>query len=324
VLSVKDLVKVYGDTLALDHVTFGVGRGEVVGFLGPNGAGKTTTMRIVTGFIPPTSGEARVDGLDVFRDSLAVRRLIGYLPENVPMYPDMRVSEYLRFRAQLKGVPRRDRRAQIAALSERVQIREVEGQLIGTLSKGFRQRVGLADALIGSPKLLVLDEPTAGMDPNQVRHVRKIIKELGDSHTILLSTHILREVEATCTRVVIIDRGRIVHERSLDEKSPGALEVELIGPEGEAAAKLGGLPGVRAVQSRSLGGGIFAFRLKADPGRDLREPVGRLALECGWVVREMHPVAQSLEDIFVRYTAGEASDEAARTLGPPAAGRKEV
>lgn len=324
-LTVRDLVKVYGDTLALDHVTFEVGRGEVVGFLGPNGAGKTTTMRIITGFIPPTSGIARVDGRDVFTDSLEVRRLIGYLPENVPMYPDMRVREYLEFRAKLKGVPRQARRTDIERALDRCLIRDVERQLIGTLSKGYRQRVGLADALLGSPKLLILDEPTTGMDPNQVREVRALIRELGADHTIVLSTHILPEVEAMCSRAIIIARGRIVASEPVRAGGAGVggdLELEAIGPASEIEAAIAAIPGVAAVRARSLGGGAAAFRIEAAGGKDLREAIGRKALEAGFVIREMRPVAQRLEDIFVRHTAGEgAAAEAAARATPVAAGK---
>jgi ABC-2 type transport system ATP-binding protein len=214
-LHVRELTKWWGDVLALDRVSFEVGKGEVVGFLGPNGAGKTTTMRILTGFIPPSGGSAEVDGHDVFLESLEVRSRIGYLPENTPIYPDMRVEEYLTFRAQLKGVSRRERRAAVERVMERCMVRDVARKLVAQLSKGYRQRVGLADALVGNPPLLILDEPTAGMDPNQVRQVRKLIKDLGEEHTILLSTHILPEVEAICSRVVIIHQGRVVANEAM-------------------------------------------------------------------------------------------------------------
>jgi ABC-2 type transport system ATP-binding protein len=315
-LQVKDLVKAYGDALALDHVTFEVARGEVVGFLGPNGAGKTTTMRIVTGFIPPTSGSVRVDGRDVLRESLAVRRLIGYLPENVPIYPDLRVGEYLKFRAQVKGVGWRERRAAIHRVLERCLIRDVEAQLVATLSKGYRQRVGLADALLGSPSLLILDEPTTGMDPNQVREVRRLIRELAKEHTVLLSTHILPEVEAICSRVVIIHKGRIVASQAIGEAAAhSAFELEAVGPEGEVLAALQSIPGVAAVRPRSLGGGAASYRIESDGGRDLREAIGRKSLEAAFVIRELRPVAERLEDLFVRHTAHDRGAEA--PVAPP-------
>jgi ABC-2 type transport system ATP-binding protein len=317
VLRVVDLVKTYGDTLALDRVTFEVGRGEVVGFLGPNGAGKTTTMRIITGFIPPTSGVARVDGRDVFTESLAVRRSIGYLPENVPVYTDMRVGEYLRFRAQLKGVPRRERRRDVERVLDRCLLKDHEGQLIGTLSKGYRQRVGLADALLGSPKLLVLDEPTSGMDPNQVREVRRLLRELGADHTVLLSTHILPEVEAVCSRALIIHQGRLVaNEPVRAGEVPGTeLDLEAIGPEEEIQRALQAIPGVASLRASSLGGGAARFRIAAEAGKDLREAIGRKALEVGFVIRELRPLAQRLEDLFVRYTAGERAAEGGEARG---------
>jgi ABC-2 type transport system ATP-binding protein len=309
-LKVKDLVKAYADTLALDRVSFEVGRGEVVGFLGPNGAGKTTTMRIIAGFIPPTSGTALVDGRDVFTESLAVRRVIGYLPENVPVYPDMRVREYLAFRAQLKGVAWRARRGEVDRVLERCMIRDHERKLIATLSKGYRQRVGLADALLGSPRLLILDEPTSGMDPNQVREVRRLIRELADEHTVILSTHILPEVEATCSRAIIINKGRVVaSERvSAGAAAAAALELEAIGPEAEVEAALRGLAGVAGVRARALGGGASSYRIEAEPGKDLREAIGRKALEAGFVIRELKPLAERLEDLFVRCTAGEGRE----------------
>jgi ABC-2 type transport system ATP-binding protein len=324
-LVVNNLTKRWGEVLALDGVSFEVGRGEVVGFLGPNGAGKTTTMRIITGFIPPTSGTVSVDGHDVFTDSLAVRRLIGYLPENTPIYPDMRVGEYLRFRAQLKGVARRERGPQVAHVMDRCMIADVERKLVGTLSKGYRQRVGLADALLGNPTLLILDEPTAGMDPNQVREVRKLVKELGEHHTIILSTHILPEVEATCSRAVIISGGRIVAQdqvRALQRSGGGGrLEVETLeaGPDFAEVVRL--LPGVRSVMKLPAGtGGVDTFHIEALEDADVREVVARKAMEKGVVIRELRPVARGLEEIFVRYTAGDPSTAALRA--PSAQGER--
>jgi ABC-2 type transport system ATP-binding protein len=317
-LDVQNVSKWWGDFLAVDRVTFEVGAGEVVGFLGPNGAGKSTTMKIITGFVPPTSGIVLVDGHDVFTDSLAARRAIGYLPENTPIYPDMRVLEYLDFRAKLKGVARRERRASIERVMERCAVADMARRLVGQLSKGYRQRVGLADALLGNPKLLVLDEPTAGMDPNQVREVRKLVKELGRDHTILLSTHILPEVEATCSRVVIISGGRLVAQdevKALQARAAakgGAVEVEVQTPGDGFEAALREIPGVKWVERVSGASGARAvFRCEADGEGDLREKVARAALERGLVLLELRPVGSSLEDIFVRFTAGARAEEPA-------------
>ncbi|MEM7232490.1 MAG: ATP-binding cassette domain-containing protein [Planctomycetota bacterium] len=209
-IEVRGLTKHYGSARALDDVTFDVREGEVVGFLGPNGAGKSTTMRIITGFLPGDSGTVHVGGHDVTRESLAVRRMIGYLPEGVPIYTDMRVQEFLRYRARLKGIPLRERRSRVEGALKATDVWDVRKRMIGVLSRGFRQRVGLADALLSEPKVLILDEPTVGLDPEQVRLFRKVLKDIGHDRTVLLSTHILAEVEATCSHVVIIRRGRIV------------------------------------------------------------------------------------------------------------------
>jgi len=317
-LEVKELTKWWGDHKALDRVTFEVGAGEVVGFLGPNGAGKSTTMKIITGFIPPTSGVAIVDGHDVFTDSLAARSAIGYLPENTPIYPDMRVVEYLDFRARLKGVGRKGLRAAVDGAMDRCMVRDMARKLVGQLSKGYRQRVGLADALLGNPKLLILDEPTAGMDPNQVREVRRLVKELGRDHTILLSTHILPEVEATCSRVVIIAGGRLVAQdevkslRARADAKGAAIEVEVAPPGDGYEAALKEIPGVASVaRAPGAAAGRQVFRVEAaegGAGGDLRERVSRAALERGLVILELRAVATSLEDIFVKFTAGERSE----------------
>jgi len=210
VIEVRDLTKIYGDTVAVDHVSFDVARGEIVGFVGCNGAGKSTTMRILTSFAAATSGTARVGGHHVFWESDQVRRIVGYLPENTPLYPDLRVGEYLLFRARLKGVPACLRKRRVAECIERCGLADVHRRVIGQLSKGYRQRVGLADALVGDPEVLILDEPTAGLDPIQVREARELIRELGETRTVLLSTHILAEVELICGRTIVIDKGRIV------------------------------------------------------------------------------------------------------------------
>ena len=216
-IHVSKLTKFYGDHAAIRNVSFDVARGKVVGFLGPNGAGKTTTMRILAGFLTATSGTATVDGLDVFWKPLEVRRRIGYMPENCPLYPEMRVTEYLRFRAGIKGLHGFDASKRVEHVLNRCWLTDVRRQLVGTLSKGYRQRVGLADTLLTDPPVLILDEPTAGLDPMQIRETRKLIAELGREHTLLLSTHILSEVEMTCEQIIIIDRGEVVAAGELEE-----------------------------------------------------------------------------------------------------------
>src|SRR5262245_3120930 len=224
-IHVERLTKYYGDYPAVRDVSFHVKEGQVVGFLGPNGAGKSTTMRILAGYLAATSGTATIDGIDVFWNSVEARRRIGYMPESCPLYPEMRVAEYLRFRAGLKGVYGSKRRTRLDYVLQRCWLNDVRRQLIGTLSKGYRQRVGLADALIAEPKVLILDEPTSGLDPSQIRETRALIKELGHEHTVLLSTHILPEVERTCGRVIIIDKGQVALDRSLkDGEATGQLE----------------------------------------------------------------------------------------------------
>jgi ABC-2 type transport system ATP-binding protein len=305
-IEVEHLTKVYVDTPVVDDISFFVPEGQVLGFLGPNGAGKTTAMRMITAFLPPTSGRVAVAGIDLGRDPVQLRRHIGYLPENVPLYPEMRVEEYLRFRADVEGLPRSEIRVNLDQVLERCMLAEVRRQVVGTLSKGYRQRVGLAGALIHRPKVLILDEPTVGLDPNQIIKTRELIRELGREHTVLLSTHILPEVEQVCERVFIIDRGRIVADgtpESLRSAVLGrpALAVELKGADGDGAATLAALPGVAAVTP--LGGG--RFRLEHESAADPREAVFRLAVERGWVLLQMTPEATSLEQVFVRLTTHE-------------------
>jgi ABC-2 type transport system ATP-binding protein len=275
-ISVHKLTKYFGPVMAIDDVTFEVGRGEIVGFLGPNGAGKTTTMRILTSYLPATSGIAKVAGYDVMTQSMQVRRHIGYLPESVPLYSEMRVEEYLSYRAKLKGVPRKDRPRRLHHCMERCRVREVSRRLIGTLSKGYRQRVGLADALIHDPPILIMDEPTAGLDPVQIRETLAMIKELGDSHTILLSTHILPEVEAVCERVIIINLGRIGYSRTLaDLEAQAVIVLEVRGPTEQVANALKGAAGVAGVLVKALGDGVGRFEVRARDDTDLRETLAR-------------------------------------------------
>ena len=307
-IEVEHLSKSYAGTPAVRDISFRVRKGEILGFLGPNGAGKTTTMRILTCFMPPTSGTARVAGFDIFSKSLDVRKSVGYLPENVPLYGEMRVDEFLDYRARLKGVSRRARPKRIREVMEKCWISDVGHRIIGQLSKGYRQRVGLAEALIHDPKILILDEPTIGLDPNQIRKVRALIRELGGEYTILLSTHILPEVEAVCGRVIIIDRGRIVAmdtPHNLTEKLTGGaqLVLEVRGPGEEVGAALARVPGVTGVE-RS-GNGVSRFTLKVAREKDVREEIFRTIVDNGWILREMRAETISLEEIFVRITTRE-------------------
>ena len=304
-IDVKQLTKVYGDIRAVDDVTFHVGEGEIVGFLGPNGAGKTTTMRILTCFVPATSGDATVAGYDVFGESLQVRQNIGYLAENNPLYPEMRVTEYLRFRAGLKNVPRRERRSRIGDVLERCGATEFANQVIGTLSKGQRQRVGLADCLVHNPKILILDEPTVGLDPNQIRHVRELIKELSSAHTVLISTHILPEVESVCERFIIIHNGKIARQMTMDElRSLPYLDIEAAAPKNElreALRRMGGVKEVRSVRG-PVSAGAHRFTLELHEGKDIRGDVFAMMAQKDWKLLELRQRALTLEDVFVKTT----------------------
>lgn len=309
-IKVENLTKRFADKVAVDNISFEVQEGEVLGFLGPNGAGKSTTMRILTCFIPATSGFAWVAGYDVFTDSLNVRKQIGYLPENVPLYLDMRVNEYLMFRAELKKVPRKERKSKIGESLERCGIVDVQNQIVGTLSKGYRQRVGLADALLHDPKILILDEPTIGLDPNQIRQIRQLIKELGEKHTILLSTHILPEVEMICGRVIIIDRGKLVANdtpANLLAKLKGgmAIHIQAKGPEKSIESALKSIAGVLNVESRAREGDARHFTLEVVKDRDVREDIFRTFVENNWLLLEMKRETVTLEEIFRQLTTKE-------------------
>jgi ABC-2 type transport system ATP-binding protein len=298
-IQVQNLTKYFGPVQAIDRITFDVDKGEIVGFLGPNGAGKTTTMRILTSYLPATSGIARVAGYDVMTQSLDVRRNIGYLPESVPLYTEMRVEEYLEFRAKLKGVSRKDRPGRIDFCLDRCRLREVRRRLIGTLSRGYRQRVGLADAMVHDPPILILDEPTAGLDPIQIRETLALIRQLGESHTILLSTHILSEVEAVCERVIIINAGRIGYSRSLaDIESEALIQVEVRGPADAVAGTLRSISGVGQVTPRGQSDGLAAFEVRAQEERDLREDISKAITAKGWLICELDRKHRKLEDAF--------------------------
>ncbi|CAN5357854.1 ATP-binding cassette domain-containing protein [soil metagenome] len=307
-IKVENLTKRYGNATAVNGLTFQVDRGEVVGFLGPNGAGKSTTMRMLACYLPPTSGFAEVAGCDVFRDSLRAREHIGYMPENVPLPQDMRVNEYLRFRAALKGVPGRRINERLAEVCDLCSLRDVERKLIGSLSKGYRQRVGLADAMIHEPELLILDEPTIGLDPNQIRQVRELIKNLRRHHTILISTHILSEVEMTCSRVLIINKGQIEASDTtenlrsrLDAGGEVTLEVR-IGEIKGAAAKLRAVTGIKSVSQHVVDGWTrFQITVEGDP----REAIHGLAVAEKWPVRELTRRGATLEQVFAEVTHAE-------------------
>ena len=323
-IEVDDLTKFYGRTLALDRASFTVEEGRIVGFLGPNGAGKSTTLRILTGFMPPTSGQARVAGHDVLTEGLAVRRSIGYMPENVPLYPEMRVQEYLAFRAGLKEVPSGKRAAAVDRVVERCWLTDVRRRLVGQLSKGFRQRVGLAEALIADPPVLILDEPTIGLDPAQIQTVRELVRSLGEKHTVLLSSHILPEVEKTCSHLVIIAQGRIAAAGSVADLTEGLAASQRIvvevhpgeGGEGpaEVARALGQVSGVDRVSHESAGGGWLRLAVQPAGDADPREGLYAMVTQRGWRLREMRREAPSLEELYVRITAGEAA-----AAGRPAA-----
>ncbi len=303
-IEARGLVKRYGDLEALRGVSFQVERGEVVGFLGPNGAGKTTTMRILTAYMPPTEGEARVAGFDVFADSLEVRRRVGYLPETVPLYPELTVREYLTYMGRLREVEDLQRR--VEAVMEEVGVRGRADDRIAKLSKGYRQRVGLAQAILHDPEVIFLDEPTIGLDPAQIREVRDLIRRLGETRTVILSSHILPEVQQVCSRVLILNEGRIVAEdtpEGLAERLQGGrtLRLELARPPADAAERLRRVEGVRSVQAQGDG----RFRLGLAAGSDPREAIAALAVREGWGLRELALEELSLEEIFLRLVARE-------------------
>jgi ABC-2 type transport system ATP-binding protein len=298
-IKVQDLCKNYGPVLAVDQVSFEVAPGELVGFLGPNGAGKSTCMRILTTFLPASSGYAWLGGFDVMYQSMEVRERIGYLPESVPLYPEMRVHEYLSYRARLKGVERAGRTARIDYCMDRCRIREVRNRLLGTLSKGYRQRVGLADALLADPPILILDEPTTGLDPIQIRETLATIRELGGRHTVLLSTHILPEVEKVCERVIIINKGRIRFDdtlKSIEQREP-TLMLEVRGPAETVTRFLREQPDLASVAATSADGDLTGYEIKTR-GKDLRESLSTRLAARGWPIRRLDLKRASLEDVY--------------------------
>jgi ABC-2 type transport system ATP-binding protein len=308
-IEVERLTKYFGQWLAVDDVSFQVDRRQVVGFLGPNGAGKTTTMRILTGYLPATSGSARVAGYDVRSQSLDVRRNIGFLPESVPLYGEMRVEEYVLFRAKLKGVPRKDRLKRVDYCLDRCRLREVRRRLLSTLSKGYRQRVGLADAMVHDPALLVLDEPTSGLDPGQIRETLTLIRELGQERTVLLSTHILMEVEAICERVILIAAGSLRLDRSLDEiEAEATTHVEVQAPADAVAETLRPL-GAQVTVKLQDDGWVHA---EVDGRDDRRSAIGQAITSRGWPLRRLERKRRSLEEVYFDVLRGgaPASDQA--------------
>jgi ABC-2 type transport system ATP-binding protein len=319
-IKVAGLTKRYGPTTAVNNISFEVDRGEIVGFLGPNGAGKTTTMRILTGFLPPTTGTASVAGYDVMEQPLEVKKHIGYLPETPPLYPEMEVVEYLDFVARLKGIPSGDVSSRIDSVLERCALGNVRHKIIGHLSRGYRQRVGLAQALIHGPDVLILDEPTAGLDPKQIIDVRKLIHALSGEHTIILSTHILPEVSGTCSRVLIINEGRLEASdtpENLTARLQGheSLWVDVDGPATEIELTLNGVPGVNRVVRENGHSQRTTWQVETGKDPAIRSQIARALVERGWGLYEMRPIGLSLEEIFLKLTAKEEGVEQAALEG---------
>jgi ABC-2 type transport system ATP-binding protein len=309
-VEIRNLTKTFGPTVAVDNVSFDVAKGEVLGFLGPNGAGKTTTMRVLTCYIPADSGTASVAGYDTVRDSIEVRNRIGYLPESAPLYNEMGVMEHLSFAAAVRGLPKGSRERRIADMVELCSLEEVRHKTVGELSKGFRQRLGLAQTLIHDPEVLVLDEPTAGLDPNQIVQIRGLIKRIGEEKTVLLSTHILQEVEATCSRVQIINEGRLVAQGTTEELTRYAagetrVIVRIKASAAEVEPKLRTLEQVKGLRDLGTEDGASRFEVIAD-GQGAEEAIFRLAVDSGWILTELRPEMQSLEQVFQKLTQREA------------------
>jgi ABC-2 type transport system ATP-binding protein len=312
-IQVANLTKRYAGRTAVDDISFTVARGEIVGLLGPNGAGKSTTMRVLSGFMPASSGTVRVAGLDVFHDSDAVRRKIGYMPENNPLYPEMRVHEYLKFRARIKGLDGRRARERVSTVMEQCSLTEVSRRIIGQLSKGYKQRVGLADALVHEPELIILDEPTIGLDPQQIRSVRALIKSLAGQHTVMISTHILPEVEMMCGRVLIMLGGRVLASdtpENLQRRMAGGSQViaEIAAPEARLRAAWEQLAEIEHVDMTPADGEFFRCALTPRNGEDLRSTIFSLARERGWILRELTRSQHSLEEVYVQVTKSEQED----------------
>jgi ABC-2 type transport system ATP-binding protein len=326
-ITVKELTKRYARNTAVDHISFEIQKGQIVGFLGPNGAGKTTTMRMLTCFMPPTSGTATVAGFDVLEKPLEVRRHIGYLPEAPPLYPEMRTTEYLTFVGKIKGLRGPELAKRVEYVLERCAIRDVRNKVLGKLSKGYRQRVGLAQAIIHNPDVLILDEPTAGLDPKQINETRDLIKGLAGDHTIILSTHILPEVEQTCQQVIIINRGKLVATDSVDNlqnraRGSGSLLLEVAGRAGalDAASvqhRLERVAGVSKVVLKRSSDDRSTFEVESQRDHAVRGDLARAVVEAGWDLNELRSAAISLEEVFLQLTSSEAADEHATPGGSP-------
>ena len=306
-IEVQHLTKRYGPVTAVDDVSFKAERGEILGFLGPNGAGKTTTMRILTGYMPPTDGKAIVAGYDVLEQPIDAKRRTGYLPETPPLYPDMTVRDYLDFCARIKGIPRAGRKARIDTVMGRTRIADMASRHCAKLSKGYRQRVGLAQALLHNPDVLILDEPTAGLDPKQIIETRQLIKELGGDHTVILSTHILPEVSQTCHRVVIINKGRVVAVDTPDNltsrlRGSETMYVQIDAADADPRDTLQRVPGVRRVGVSDARGNVNGYEVESETGRDIRRELAAAIVSRGWGLLELRPMRMSLEEIFLHLT----------------------
>ena len=319
-IEVQHLTKRYGRVTAVDDVSFRVERGEILGFLGPNGAGKTTTMRILSGYMPATEGRANVAGYDIFDKPVEAKRRIGYLPETPPLYPDMTVREYLDFVARIKGVPAKEKKERVTSVMARTHVADMADRHCAKLSKGYRQRVGLAQALIHNPDVLILDEPTAGLDPKQIIETRELIRSLGGDHTIVLSTHILPEVAQTCHRVVIINKGRVVAVDTPDNltarlKGAETMYVQVDTDADDAGPVLSALPGVSRIAISEQRGTLIGFEVESERGTDVRRDLARAIVSRGWGLLELRPMRMSLEEVFLQVTTEEKPEEKVEVPG---------
>ncbi len=316
-IKVEGLTKRYARNIAVDNISFQVDKGEIVGFLGPNGAGKTTTMRILTCFLPPTSGTASVAGFDTLEQPMEVKKRIGYLPENPPVYPEMEVDEYLTFVGRLKGLTAKEVPGRVSEAMKRCAITDVKNKLIGKLSKGYRQRVGLAQAILHNPDVLILDEPTSGLDPKQIIEARELIASLAGDHTIILSTHILTEIEQSCDKVIIINRGQlkatdsVSNLKKLLHGTEVHVEVQTTAPSSEIRQSLEQIPGVSRVVLSSAADGRHYFEVESLEGQNVRGEIARAVVHAGWSLNELRPRGASLEDVFLQLTASEQRSAAA-------------
>jgi gliding motility-associated transport system ATP-binding protein len=325
-IEVQHLTKRYGPVTAVDDLSFRVETGEILGFLGPNGAGKTTTMRIITGYMPATEGAVAVAGYDVFEQPIEAKRRTGYLPETPPLYPDMTVKEYLTFVAKIKGVPRREVASRVESSMAKTRVADMAGRHCAKLSKGYRQRVGLSQAILHNPDVLILDEPTAGLDPKQIIETRQLIRELSGSHTIVLSTHILPEVSQTCQRVVIINRGKMVAVDTPDNltarlRGTETIYLQVAAPATEVQAGIAALEGITRVDATPVREGVVDVHVDHASGRDVRRELAAAVVNSGWGLLELRPLKMSLEDVFLSLTTDETAAAAAEPA--PAAPQSE-